>query len=170
MGAKSILESRGQNAGCVEVSVQQPRSVERDVSRARRELEKIKAHHQRGGQGGVLRASVFGINDGLVSNFSLVLGVAAAEPGRQIVLLAGVAGLVAGAFSMAAGEYISMKIQREVFEAAIALERHEVEDDPEHEREEVEIIYRAQGIPAEQARHLSEHVMQDPDVVVDLMA
>jgi VIT1/CCC1 family predicted Fe2+/Mn2+ transporter len=81
-----------------------------------------------------------------------------------------VAGLVAGAFSMAAGEYISMKIQREVFEAAIALERREIAESPEHERKEVEIIYRSQGIPAEDAERLSHQVIADPEIAVDLMA
>ena len=130
----------------------------------------MKEHHHRGGQGGVLRASVFGVNDGLVSNFSLVIGVAAADPGRSIVLLAGVAGLVAGAFSMAAGEYVSMKVQREVFEATLEQERAEIEEMPEHERHEVEIIYRAQGVPPEDAARLSRHVMANPDIALDLMA
>ena len=94
-----------------------------------------------------MRAAVFGINDGLVSNFSLVLGMAGADLGGHVVILAGVAGLVAGAFSMAAGEYVSMRVQREVFEAAIDLERREIAEEPEAERQEVEVILRAQGVP-----------------------
>jgi VIT1/CCC1 family predicted Fe2+/Mn2+ transporter len=144
--------------------------AEREVASARAEFEQVKAHHRRGGQGGILRASVFGINDGLVSNFSLVVGVAAADPGRHIILLAGVAGLVAGAFSMAAGEYVSMKVQREVFEAALDRERRDIEQTPDDEQREVEVIYRAQGIPAADAARLAERVMADPAIALDLMA
>src|SRR5213080_2852752 len=86
------------------------------------ELARMKEKHALGTGGGQLRAAIFGINDGLVTNVSLVIGVAAAEPGRQVVILAGIAGLVAGAFSMAAGEFISMTVQREMFESQIALE------------------------------------------------
>lgn len=144
--------------------------AEREVAQARAELARIKERHYRGGRGGALRAGVFGINDGLVSNFSLVLGVAAASPGPQFVLLAGLAGLIAGAFSMAAGEYISVKIQREVFEAQIARERGEIERTPEMERQEVEVILRAQGVPRPDAQRLSRRVMADPEIAVDLMA
>src|SRR5262245_35683043 len=99
--------------------------MEAERRRGMRELEAMRAHHlgAPGAKGGWLRASGFGINDGLVSNLSLVAGVSAAASGRQFVLLAGLAGLVAGAFSMGAGEYVSMKAQREVFEALIARER-----------------------------------------------
>lgn len=113
---------------------------------------------------------MFGVNDGLVSNFSLVLGVAAASPGPEFVLLAGLAGLIAGAFSMAAGEYISMRIQREHFQAQIARERLEIERVPEEERQEVEVILAAQGVPRLEARRLSRRVMADPEIAVDLMA
>src|SRR5207244_7670855 len=97
------------------------------------ELRRMQERHARGTGGGRLRAAIFGINDGLVTNASLVVGVAAAEPGRQIVILAGIAGLVAGAFSMAAGEYISMSVQREVFESQIARERRELSERPDEE-------------------------------------
>ena len=117
-----------------------------------------------------LRAAVFGANDGLVSNAALVIGVAAAEPGRQMVLLAGIAGLVAGAFSMAAGEYISMRVQREVFESRIALERREIGRAPAAEREEVSVIFQAKGLPQADAERVADHVMADPDVALDLMA
>ncbi len=131
----------------------------------------MKEHHGNdSARGGRLRAAIFGINDGLVSNASLVVGVAAAEPAKQFIVLAGVAGLVAGAVSMAAGEYISMKVQREVFEAQIALERRELEQSPEHEREEVSVIFRAKGLPFEDAERVADHVMADPEVALDLMA
>ena len=85
-------------------------------------------------------------------------------------VLAGVAGLVAGAVSMAAGEYISMKVQREVFESQIALEQRELQEDPEQEREEVSVIFRAKGLPFEDAERVADHVMADPEVALDLMA
>jgi VIT1/CCC1 family predicted Fe2+/Mn2+ transporter len=130
----------------------------------------MKEHHAQGTAGGRLRAAIFGMNDGLVTNASLVIGVAAAAPDRKAVLLAGIAGMVAGAFSMAAGEYISMSVQREMFEAQIALERQELQDDPEGERHEVAVIFRAKGLPAEDAERIADHVMEQPEVALDLMA
>jgi VIT1/CCC1 family predicted Fe2+/Mn2+ transporter len=137
---------------------------------ALRELMRMKERHARGTGGGRLRAAIFGINDGLVTNVSLVVGVAAAEPGRQVVVLAGVAGLVAGAFSMAAGEYISMTVQREMFESQIALEQRELEEDPEGERHEVAVIFRAKGLNPDEADRIADSVMAQPDVALDLMA
>ena len=102
--------------------------------------------------GGVLRATVFGVNDGLVSNFSLVMGVAGGTTDNSIVLLAGIAGLVAGAFSMASGEWISIRSQRELYENELRIEQEELRAFPEEERDELEMIYRAKGIPADEAR------------------
>ena len=98
-------------------------------------------------RGGSLRAAVFGVNDGLVSNFSLVMGFAGAEAKPEYILLAGVAGLLAGSFSMAAGEYVSIRAQREVFEQQIAMEQQELEMSPQEEEEELSLIYQAKGIP-----------------------
>src|SRR5215468_10565377 len=137
---------------------------------AMRELLRMKEHHARSSGGGRLRAAVFGVNDGLVTNASLVVGVAAADPGRHVVILAGIAGLVAGAFSMAAGEFISMSVQRELFEAQIALERKELQEDPEGERHEVAVMFRAKGIDAEDAERIADKVMAQPEVALDLMA
>src|SRR5262249_9781736 len=123
-----------------------------------RELRRMQERHARGTGGGRLRAAIFGITDGLVTNASLVVGVAAAEPGRQVVILAGMAGLVAGAVSMAAGEYISMSVQRELFEAQIAVERRELEEMPQAEHEEVSVMFRAKGLPAEDAERIADHV------------
>ena len=130
----------------------------------------MKEHHAQSSGGGRLRAAIFGINDGLVTNASLVVGVAAAEPGRHVVVLAGIAGLVAGAFSMAAGEFISMSVQRELFEAQIALERRELQEDPEGERHAVAVMFRAKGIDAEDAERIADKVMAQPEVALDLMA
>jgi len=124
----------------------------------------------RGGGGGSLRAAIFGINDGLVSNLSLVMGVAGANPGNHVILLAGVAGLLAGAASMAAGEYISMRAQRELFERQIALEREELETAPEEEQQELALIYRAKGIPRAEAERLAGALMRDASVALDTLA
>jgi vacuolar iron transporter family protein len=141
-----------------------------DRAQAQRELAAMKAEHGGGSGGGRLRAAVFGINDGLVTNASLVVGVAAAATGRQAVILAGVAGLVAGAFSMGAGEYISVRTQRELFEARIASERRRLREHAAAERHEVAVIFRAKGLAAQDAERVAEHVMADPEVALDLMA
>lgn len=120
----------------------------------------------RAGGGGSLRAAVLGVNDGLVSNFSLTMGVAAGTKNPEIVLLAGVAGLLAGSFSMAAGEYVSMSAQREVYEHQIRLERTELEEMPEEEEAELVLIYRAKGIPKPEAERLARQVMSDPEVAL----
>jgi vacuolar iron transporter family protein len=103
-------------------------------------------HHHRNIQGGAARAAVFGISDGLVSNVSLILGVAGANPAPGVVRLAGLAGLVGGAFSMAAGEYVSMKAQSELLERELELERIEIDRRPESERRELAAIYRERGV------------------------
>lgn len=120
--------------------------------------------------GGSLRAGVFGVNDGLVSNFALIMGVAGGAADAQTVVLAGVAGLVAGAGSMAAGEWISVQSQRELFQNEIAVERMELEQFPEEERHELELIYRAKGVPQAEAADLADHLMRDPDAALDTMA
>ncbi len=126
--------------------------------------------HRAGGQSGTFRAAVFGVNDGLVSNLSLVMGVAGAGTDSQFVLLAGVAGLLAGAFSMAAGEYVSMSAQRELFENEIATERRELAEDPKGELKELQMIYESKGMPNEAAAKLAAHMMTDPEVALDTHA
>lgn len=126
--------------------------------------------HRSGGQSGTFRAAVFGINDGLVSNLSLVMGVAGAVTDSRFVLLAGVAGLLAGAFSMAAGEFVSMSAQRELFENQIALERRELAEDPQGELKELELIYRSKGLPNDAAAELASHMMADPVVALETHA
>ncbi|MDA0988178.1 MAG: VIT1/CCC1 transporter family protein [Chloroflexi bacterium] len=122
------------------------------------------------GTSGSLRAAVLGVNDGLVSNFSLVMGVAGGTGDTNIVLLAGVAGLLAGAFSMAAGEYVSMRSQRDVYEHQISLEKAEIEMWPEEEEEELALIYQAKGLSKEEAETIAKRVMSDPKVALDTMA
>lgn len=124
----------------------------------------------RASYGGSLRAAVFGANDGLVSNFSLVMGVAGANVEPRFVLLAGVAGLLAGASSMAAGEYVSVSSQRELYEQQIAVERQELEMSPEEEKEELSLIYQAKGIPAGQAEELADRILASPETAIDTLA
>ena len=122
----------------------------------------------RSGRSGTLRATIFGASDGLVSNLALVMGVAGASSGEgSFVLLAGVAGLLAGAFSMAAGEYISMQSQRELFERQIALERAELEAMPEEEQAELAMLYRAKGFTADEASAIAARMFADPQHALD---
>tara|TARA_R110000868_G_scaffold330538_1_gene591501 strand:- start:876 stop:1874 length:999 start_codon:yes stop_codon:yes gene_type:complete len=110
-----------------------------------------------------LRAAVFGVNDGLVSNMSLILGVAGANASPHFIVLAGVAGLLAGACSMGAGEYISVLSQREVFEYQIAIEKEELEEYPEEEKDELALIYEARGVKKEDARQIANLMINNPD-------
>jgi VIT1/CCC1 family predicted Fe2+/Mn2+ transporter/rubrerythrin len=126
--------------------------------------------HRAGGRSGTLRAIIFGVSDGLVSNLSLVMGVAgAASDNPSFILLAGIAGLLAGAFSMAAGEYISMQSQRELFERQIALERAEMEAMPEEEEAELAASYRAKGFTAEEAARIAHRIFEDPETALDIL-
>ena len=127
-------------------------------------------HRHRGVAGGSLRAAVFGVNDGLVSNASLILGMVGAGSGDATVLAAGVAGLLAGALSMAAGEYVSMRSQRELFEYQIALERAELEEYPEAEAEELALIYIARGIAPDDARRMAAQLVANPEHALDVLA
>lgn len=132
-------------------------------------VAEVGARHKTAG-GGNLRAMVFGVNDGLVSNASLILGVAGAAAEPKVILLSGVAGLLAGAFSMAAGEYISVRSQREVFEYQIGLERDELAKYPQEEAAELALIYAARGVPKEDARKLADKLIADPKVALDTLA
>ncbi len=120
--------------------------------------------------GGQLRAAIFGISDGLISNLSLVIGVAGANPDGSFIVLAGVAGLLAGAFSMGAGEFVSVTSQRELFERQIALEKEELEMNPEEERRELALIYRAKGLPQDEADALSARIIADRGVALETLA
>ena len=118
--------------------------------------------HRGAAAGGSLRAAVFGANDGLVSNASLILGVAGAGSGDAIILLSGVAGLLAGAFSMAAGEWVSMRAQREMYEHQIALERAELAEYPEEEAGELALIFTARGMEEAEAKRHADALIADP--------
>ena len=130
----------------------------------------VGARHRRAGGSGNLRAAVFGVNDGLVSNASLILGVAGAAADPATTLLAGVAGLLAGAFSMAAGEYVSVRSQRELFEHQIGEEREELARYPDEEAEELALIYEARGLPIDEARAVARKLLEDPEHALDTLA
>ncbi|MEI8050880.1 MAG: VIT1/CCC1 transporter family protein [Actinomycetes bacterium] len=120
--------------------------------------------------GGGSRAAMFGISDGLVTNVSLILGFAGAHPDPSVVRLAGIAGLVAGAFSMASGEYLSMQAQRELFERELAVERKALEESPEHELSELAAIYRSKGVAPDLAEDLARSMMRSPELALETHA
>jgi len=117
----------------------------------------------------VLRPAVFGANDGLVSNLALVMGVAGANPGPGVIVLAGVAGLLAGAFSMAVGEYISVRSQRELLDHQLAFERTQIRDTPEQERAILSRVYQGRGFTADEASRFVERVFADPEHAATLL-
>lgn len=126
--------------------------------------------HTSGSSANNLRAAVFGINDGLISNMSLILGVAGASQDTHFVIVAGVAGLLAGACSMGAGEYISVRSQREVYEYQIAIEEEELREYPEEEIDELTLIYQARGIPKEEAFKLATIMINNPETGLNTLA
>ncbi|AAZ96189.1 conserved membrane protein [Thiobacillus denitrificans ATCC 25259] len=130
----------------------------------------IGKRHRTGAAGNALRAGVFGVNDGLVSNAALIYGVAGAAQASEVILLTGVAGLLAGAFSMAAGEYVSMRSQREMFEYQIGLERDELEKYPAEEAAELALIYAAKGMPEGEAKRVADTLMENPERALDTLA
>ncbi|HTP40432.1 MAG TPA: VIT1/CCC1 transporter family protein [Steroidobacteraceae bacterium] len=132
-------------------------------------VHEVGQRHRLAGSG-TLRAAVFGVNDGLVSNTSLILGVAGAGAAPQFILMSGLAGLLAGALSMAAGEYVSVRSQREMYEYQIGLERAELAAYPAEEAEELALIYAARGIALEQARTMARQLVANPEHALDTLA
>ena len=127
-------------------------------------------HRHRDVQGGVARAAVFGISDGLVSNVALILGIAGASTDPTFVRVAGVSGLLAGAISMAAGEYVSLRAQAELVERELEIERRSIADNPEAETAELAAIYRERGLDPDHAKQVAEGLMADPEVALDVHA
>jgi vacuolar iron transporter family protein len=121
-------------------------------------------------QGGTQRAAVLGAGDGLLTNLSLVLGIAGASTNASAVRLAGVAGLLAGAFSMAAGELVSVRAQQEMVEREVRVERQELADDPEGEQQELVGMYQAQGLSDEDASTVARILSSHPDLALDTHA
>ena len=127
-----------------------------------KEISRFEKRHRTVG-GNAIRAAVLGGNDGLVSNFSLVMGVAGATAGDKGVLLAGIAGLLAGSLSMAMGEWISVKSSQELYEKQMQIEMEELETNPEGEMHELALIYMAKGIPEDQAREMAAETIKNKD-------
>jgi VIT1/CCC1 family predicted Fe2+/Mn2+ transporter len=120
--------------------------------------------------GGLARAAVFGVSDGLVSNISLVLGVAGGGVDSSVVRLAGIAGLIAGAVSMAAGEFVSVSAQNELIERELEVERRELRNNPEAELTELSKLYESKGVPPERARLVANDIMSDADTALAVHA
>ncbi|MBK6622285.1 MAG: VIT1/CCC1 transporter family protein [Saprospirales bacterium] len=132
------------------------------------QLSKFESRHRSVG-GNAIRAAVLGGNDGLVSNFSLVMGIAGATAGQEGVLLAGLAGLLAGALSMSLGEWISVKSSQELYENQMQIEMEELETNPEGERRELALIYIAKGIPEKQAHEMAAEIMKDKSLAHEVL-
>lgn len=131
-------------------------------------LARFESRHRSVG-GNALRAAVLGGNDGLVSNFSLVMGIAGVSGGQKEIILTGIAGMLAGALSMALGEWISVKSSQELYENQMQLELEELETNPEGERKELILIYRSKGIPEKQAVEMVDELMQDKSKAHDVL-
>lgn len=145
------------------IATTHPRGVEGGV------LARLEGRHRAVG-GNALRAAVLGANDGLVSNLSLVMGVAGAAVADDGILITGLAGLIAGAGSMAMGEWLSVQSSRELYERQIAIERDELAAAPAEEAEELALIYRAKGIPEVEARALAQRIIAAPETALDTLA
>src|SRR5687767_8517900 len=127
-------------------------------------------HRHRDVAGGSFRASVFGVSDGLVSNVSLILGVAGANTGRSPVVVAGFAGMIAGAVSMAAGEYVSMSPQRELLQREVAVEALALKEEPDVELDELTQLFVKRGIDRPTAERVARELSADPDVALEVHA
>ena len=132
-------------------------------------VAQLEGRHRSTG-GNALRAAVLGANDGLVSNLSLVMGVAGASMNNRSILIAGLAGLLAGAFSMALGEWLSVQSSRELYGNQIKIEEKEIEQAPEEEAEELALIYEARGIDPEQAKMIAKQILSDKNGALDTLA
>lgn len=117
-----------------------------------------------------MRAAVLGANDGLVSNLALVMGVAGANLSGQSILITGIAGLLAGAGSMALGEWVSVQSSRELFQRQLEIEAEEIRNSPDAEAEELVEIYRSKGLEEHEARLVADRIMQDEDLALKTMA
>lgn len=145
----------------------------REISRSGKggagvDIARIEGRH-RAANGNALRAAVLGANDGLVSNLSLVMGVAGADPGRDVVLLTGLAGLIAGSLSMALGEWVSVRSSDESFQRQVAIEREELELMPEEELEELTLIYQAKGFSEADSRATATRILSNHESALDTL-
>ena len=131
-------------------------------------VAQLEGRHKASG-GNALRAAVLGANDGLVSILSLTMGVAGATNSRSDILIAGLAGVLAGAGSMALGEWLSVQSSRELYEHQIKIEAEEIAASPEDEQEELALIYQSKGLSEERARELASHMMADRGSILDTL-
>jgi VIT1/CCC1 family predicted Fe2+/Mn2+ transporter len=131
-------------------------------------LATLEGRHRAAG-GNLLRAAVLGVNDGLASNLSLVMGVAGAEAPHRAIVLAGFAGLVAGACSMAIGEWLSVSNARELYESQVATEAEELRRSPDEEKQELALIYQTKGLSEAEAAALAERLLADEDAALDTL-
>jgi len=125
-------------------------------------------HHHRDVQDGTARAAVFGISDGLVSNVSLILGIAGASTDPSIIRIAGISGLLAGAVSMAAGEYVSLQAQKELVERELLIERKSIDTNLEDETEELKAIYEERGLDPDLAEEVARQIMSNSDIALEV--
>ncbi|MDZ4748214.1 MAG: VIT1/CCC1 transporter family protein [Saprospiraceae bacterium] len=171
--SKAIISTKEQNSleitGMETAHVKILRSIlDRETAVSGPQMARFEKRHRSVG-GNAIRAAVLGGNDGLVSNFSLVMGVAGASPSQEGVLLAGLAGLLAGALSMALGEWISVKSSQELYENQMQLEMDELETNPEGEQKEIALIYMAKGIPDAQAQQMAADIMKNNSEAHELL-
>ncbi len=143
--------------------------TEKSPSSARALISSRERWHRGGGRAGSIRAAIFGMNDGLLSNLSLMLGVAGAGVGPHAVVVTGFAGLLAGAFSMAAGEYTSVASQRDLLTRQVALERREIEEAPEEEAAELTLLFKQKGLSTEQASRAAQEIVKHPESALDTL-
>ena len=174
-GAESYTEQGGEAVAMAEEERQHRTRLQNMRSEtpqtARSSIAK-REHWHRGGRAGSIRAAVFGMNDGLLSNLSLILGVAATGLGSgdpHTLVLTGLAGLIAGAFSMAVGEYISVASQRDLLARQVELERRELQDTPEEEAAELTSIFMQKGLSAELAARTASELLKDPEQALDTL-
>lgn len=171
--SSAVLKARQEAGLPVSVSDTAHVTIVRNILSSNRKisgtnLARFEKRHRSVG-GNALRAAVLGGNDGLVSNFSLVMGIAGAVSGQQEVLVAGLAGLLAGALSMAMGEWISVRSSQELYENQMAIEMEELEHNPEGEERELALIYQTKGIPEAQAREMAREIMKDKSHAHDVL-
>jgi VIT1/CCC1 family predicted Fe2+/Mn2+ transporter len=141
----------------------------KDPQSARGLISSRERWHRGGGRAGSIRAAIFGMNDGLLSNLSLILGVAGAGVEPHTVLVTGFAGLLAGSFSMAAGEYTSVASQRDLLARQVAMEKREIQEAPEEEAAELALIFKQKGLSTEQATRTAAEILKHPDSALDTL-
>jgi vacuolar iron transporter family protein len=170
-GAETLSAQEQQHAAIVQSIVASKRARGETKGETKGEqIASAESWHKGATSGNDLRAAVLGANDGLVSNFCLIMGVAGAGSANRTILLTGLAGLVAGACSMALGEWLSVTNARELARTQLAKEADELEHTPDAERHELALIYQAKGIDADEARRVAAQIMRDKDEALDTLA